>query len=250
MIKISAVVLAKNEKDNIKDCISGLAFCDEIIVVDDNSSDKTAIISKKLGAKVYKRDMNMDFSAQSNFGMEKAKGKWILFVDADERIGEKLFKEIVERTKYEQKIEGFYIKRVDFIWGKELVYGEAGNIRLMRLVRKGSGSWIRRVHPHFEIKGAVSSLKNPIMHYPHPDISSFILSVDRWSSWHALANSEEGKKSNILKICLWPPAHFIRNYFLRLGFLDGIHGFIFALLMSFHSYLAWSKLYLMQKIDE
>lgn len=243
---ISAVVLTKNEKKNIKDCMTSLSFCNEIIVVDDKSIDGTSDIAKKLGARLFIRDMNKDFSAQSNFGMEKAGGNWILFIDADERVSNKLSREIIKITKLSIGIKGFFMNRTDYFWGRKLRYGETGSVKLMRLVRKGSGKWKRRVHPYFEIEGKTSHLKNPILHYPHPDTASFIVSIDRWSTWHALANDEEGKISDILKICFWPVAHFFRNYVFRLGFLDGMPGFIFAFIMSFHSFLAWSKLYLIQ----
>ena len=122
-----------------------------------------------------------------------------------------------------------------------------GSYKNLRLIRKGSGKWRRRVHQFFEIQGETGIFKNPLNHYPHQSVSRFIESIGRWSTWHALANKEEGKRSSVLKIILFPVIHFTRNYFLRLGFLDGIQGFVFASLMSFHSFLSWSKLWLMQK---
>jgi len=244
---ISAVVLTKNEEENIEKCLRTLRFCNEIVVIDDNSNDHTRDIAKKLGAEIYKRDMDMDYAAQSNYGMEKAKNKWVLFVDADERISNELADEITEAVGYEG-VSGFLLRRIDYMWGKWLTHGEVGSNRFMRLVRKRSGKWVRRVHPRFEIRGKTLNLKNPILHYPHPSVKEFIAKVDKWSTWHALANSEEGKKATISKVVLMPIGHFIRNFILNLGFLDGIRGLIFAFVMSFHSYLAWSKLLLLQRV--
>jgi len=246
--EISAVILTKNEKKNIKDCIKTLSFCDEIVVVDDMSSDNTKEIALKLGAKVFERRMNKNISEQSNFGMKKASGEWILFVDADERVSKKLSEEIVKQTREcSLEINGLYIRRTDIMWGKILIHGESASVLLLRLVRKESGYWKRRVHQKFIIKGKTSVLENCLYHYPHQSVSEFIMSVNRWSLWHALANYEEGKTSSTLKIVFWPILHFTKNYIFRFGFLDGIRGFIFAVMMSFHSFLAWSNLYVKQK---
>ena len=245
-MKLSAVVLTKNEEVNIKECLKTLSFCEEVVVVDDESTDKTVEIAKKTGAKVFKRKMNQDFSAQSNFGMKKATGKWVLFVDADERIDKNLALEIKSVIGH-IGINGFFIKRHDFFLGKKLVFGDVFNTSFLRLVRKGSGKWVRRVHPGFEILGRTEKLKNPIRHHPHPSLQEFLSSINRWSSWHALALREEGKSAAVVKIILLPVIKFKYNYFLKLGFLDGIHGFVHAFFMSIHSFLAWGKLYFLQK---
>ena len=245
---LSAVILTKNEKENIKDCLGSVEFADEVIIVDDNSTDSTRKIAKKLGARVFVRDMDKDFAKQSNFGMSKASGDWILFIDADERVPKALALEISKiKSQTAKKYNGYFIKRKDFFFGKELKHGEAGSVKLLRFVKKGAGEWRRRVHPYFEIAGKTSSLKNPILHYPHRNLRKFVSSINRWSSWHALANKEEGKESSVLKIVFWPLGKFLNNYFLKLGFLDRIRGFVHAFMMSFHSYLAWSKLWFLQK---
>jgi glycosyltransferase involved in cell wall biosynthesis len=243
---ISAVILTKNEENQIGDCIRALDFCDEIILVDDNSSDKTQELAKEKKAKIFVRDMNMNYSQQSNFGLEKARGEWVLFIDADERISEKLRDEIIYALKNESDNAGYFLKRIDYIWGKWLRYGDVNKFKSLRLVRKDSGHWKRRVHPFFSINGKTKTLVNPILHYPHQSITEFIIAVNRWSTWHALANYEEGKKSSLNKIFLYPIMKFILNYLFRLGFLDGIQGLVFSIIMSFHSYLSWSKLWLIQ----
>jgi glycosyltransferase involved in cell wall biosynthesis len=244
---ISAIILTKNEEKQILDCLNTLEFVDEVIVVDDNSIDKTTSIAQKWGAKVFTRSMNQDYSAQSNFGAHKAKNNWVLFIDADERVSKDLQQEILQTLKSSQNISGYYLKRKDFIWGKWLTHGEVGTFKSLRLFQKNKGKWIRRVHPHVDIKGAIGHLKNPILHYPHQNLHKFINSIDRWSTWHAKANNEEGKIATLFKITFYPIGHFVKNYIFRLGFLDGMQGFVFACLMSAHSYLAWSKLWISQR---
>lgn len=243
---LTAVVLAKNEENNIRGCIKSLSFCDEVIVIDDYSGDKTEIFSSKLGAKVVRKKLDNDFAKQRNFGIEKAKYQWVFFVDADERISKGLANEIRESLK-KGGVSAFIFKRCDFMWGRWLTHGEVGRFRAIRLIKKGSGKWIRAVHEKYFTEGKVVELKNPIKHYPHQNLNKFIKSVDKWSTIHAKANCNEGKRSNIFKIFLWPIGHFVKNYFLKLGFLDGLSGLVFAVVMSFHSYLSWSKLWLNQR---
>src|SRR3990172_2442189 len=106
--------------------------------------------------------------------MKKAKGKWILFLDADERITKHLADEILEKVGSAEEIRGFFFRRSDYLWGSWLKHGEIGTVKLLRLVKKGFGRWERRVHPNFEIDGKTSIFKNPILHFPHPTLSKFL----------------------------------------------------------------------------
>ncbi len=133
---ISAVILTKNEEKNIQRCIKSLQWCEEIIIIDDYSIDNT--LSKVKGCKVFKRKLNGNFAAQRNFGLSKAKGDWVLFIDADEVVTKELQKEIVTRIKYSER-NGFYVKRKDIFLGRELNYGETGNTKLLRLSKRNSG---------------------------------------------------------------------------------------------------------------
>lgn len=245
---ISAIVLTKNEEGNIKECLESLKWCDEIVVIDDYSEDRTVEMVKKHGAEVYKRALNNDFASQRNFGLEKAKGEWVLFVDADERVSEALAREVSSIVNRESSMyQGFYLKRRDFMWGKELRHGEVGDIRLLRLGRKGAGLWKRAVHEVWDIKGPLSTLKNPLIHYPHQTLREFLTDIDWMSTLHAEENRKEGKKSNLFKIVFFPRLKFVDSWILKKGFLDGTPGLLVAMMMSLHSFLAWSKLWLAEK---
>ncbi len=239
---ISAVVLTKNEEKNIVDCLESLSWCDEVIIVDDNSEDRTAEIAKKMGAKVFTRNLDNDFSKQRNYGLEKANGDWILFIDADERISKELKEEIKFKIKND-KVDSYLIKRVDTIWGRKLKYGENGNIVLLRLARKNNGKWEGKVHEEWKVKGSVGEFKNSILHYPHPTISEFLKEINDYTDIRAKELSEKGIKSDFISILLYPTAKFLKNYFLKLGFLDNIQGLVFAIMMSFHSFLVRGKLW-------
>lgn len=244
---VSAVVLTKNEEKNIRECLETLKWCDEIVVVDDYSDDKTVEIAKKHEAKIFKRRLNNDFASQRNFGLSKAKGDWVLFIDADERVTEVLASEIKnQKSKSKRDVDGFFVRRVDLMWGKELKHGET-NVKLLRLAKKEVGKWRRRVHETWDIKGEVQTLANPLYHYPHKTLAEFLADIDRYSTIHAEENLKEGKRASLVKIILWPKLKFLQNYILKCGFLDGGAGFMSAMMMSLHSYLSWGKLWLLQR---
>lgn len=245
---ISVVVLTKNEEENIEACLKALKWVDEIIVIDDESTDNTVKIAKENGAKVFFHPLNQDFAAQRNFGLEKAKGEWILFVDADERVSSALAAEISKIPPAGGQISnpnGFYLKRKDSLFGRWLNHGETGSIKLLRLAKKDDGEWVRPVHEIWQVKGETGELNEPLLHYPHQNISEFLEEINFYSTIRARELYNQERKTSLLEILAYPLAKFFQNYFLKLGVLDGMPGFLVALLMSFHSFLVRSKLYLL-----
>lgn len=246
-INLSAVVLTKNNEKYLANCLKSLSFADELIAVDDGSTDKTKDIAKSFGAIVFSRKLNGDFASQRNFGLNKAQGQWVLFVDSDEILTPDLKTEIIETIRGSSGYDGFYLKRLDNIWGKTLKHGETGNAKFLRLAKKGKGYWHRKVHETWQVLGLSKTLKFPILHFPHQSLHEFIDDINMMSDIDVEAKKEEKKRSNILKIIFWPKGKFILNWKFKLGFLDGTEGFVMALMMSFHSFLSWSKLWMEQK---
>ncbi len=246
---ISAVILTKNEEKNISDCIDALSFCAEIIVIDDNSSDKTTSLSKKKGAKVFIHDLDGDFSKQRNFGLSKAQEEWVLFIDADERVSNELADEIYQQTsQFLTHSTAFRIKREDVLWGKRLQHGEVGNMYLVRLIKKGKGEWIGKVHETLHTLGEVQTLKNPLYHYPHTDIQDFLKQINIYSSLRAQELMDKKTRITPFEIVLFPLGKFLLNYVIKLGFKDGIPGIVHAFMMSFHSFLVRSKAWSLQRV--
>lgn len=243
---LTAIVLTKDEEKEITDCLKRISFCDEIIIIDDYSSDKTLIRAKNFAVKIFKRKLKNDYAAQRNYGLKKAKGNWVLFIDADEKIDPLLKNEII-KTIYQTQYDGFYIKRKDIFLGKKMRYGEFYNIKLLRLAKKNAGKWYRPIHETWNIKGKIGELINPILHNPHKTINEFMRKVDLYSTINA--NYLYSKKNPVkaVDIFLYPSIKFIHNFVLRLGFLDGIHGFIFSVFMSIHSFLSRAKLYVLYR---
>ena len=245
---ISAVILTKNEEKNVLDCLESISWADEIVVVDDNSLDRTIDVIKNYSAKVkiFKNNLNGDFSAQRNFALSKTTKDWVLFVDADERISNNLREEIntvLIDEKNNPKNKGFYIPRIDTMWGKILKHGETGNIKLLRLAKRDAGVWQGKVHEEWIIDGKVDELEEQIVHYPHQTINEFLKEINFYTTLRARELYEKKTKVTLKDIVLYPVGKFFVNYFFKLGFFDGIEGLIMSILMSFHSYLVRAKLW-------
>jgi len=252
---ISAIVLTKNEEKKIEVCLKNLRWCDEILVIDDYSQDKTAEIAKKIGARIFRRRLNGDFASQRNFGLRKAKGDWVLFIDADEIVSIKLRREILknidftrdDRPLQSQGTKGFRLKRKDKFLGKWLRFGETSKVKLLRLARREKGKWQRAIHEVWQIKGKLGELKHPIIHNREISIDDFLKRINYYSSLRAKELYQKKVRTNAFFISAYPLGKFLQNYFLKLGFLDGKEGFIMAVMMSIHSFLVRSKLYLLWK---
>lgn len=241
---ITAVILTKNEEKHIVECIQGLSFCKEVIVIDDSSSDKTVALAKKHGAIVHSRNLNGDFAAQRNFAFEKAQGEWVFFLDADERVSEDLANEIYQQTsQFLTQATAFKLKREDVLWGKKLKYGEVGKMYLTRIIKKDKGEWIGKIHEKLETMGEIQTLKNPLLHYPHENVKAFLKEINNYSTIRAHELIENKANISAISIITYPLGKFIVNYLVKFGFIDGTPGIIHALMMSFHSFLVRSKVW-------
>lgn len=251
-LSITGIILAKNEEEHIAKCIKSINFCDEIMVIDDYSTDKTVEVINELDnkkVKIISHALSDDFSQSRNFGLDQAQNEWILFVDADERISEALAFEISNVLSNwingtENEYGGFYIKRFDSIWGKKLKYGESG-IKLLRLAKKNSSKWEGKVHEEWKIKGKIGTLNNSIIHYPHRTTAEFLERINFYTDLRAKELYSKKIKTNMLSIVLYASGKFVLIYLLKRGFLDGISGLVYALLMSLHSFLVRGKLWLL-----
>lgn len=191
-----------------------------------------------------------DFAKVRNRELAKVKTEWVLYLDSDEKLSEELKNEI-EAAVESDKYDAYYIRRDDTFLGRVQKHGETGGAHFVRLATKSWGRWERPVHEvwlaHRGRKGQdrVGRLKHPMLHMSHTTIASFLGKINRYSQIEAKYRYKQGVRSSLFHITCYPLAKWFYNYVLRFGFLDGIPGLIHACMMSFHSYLTWSKLYLL-----
>lgn len=250
-MEITAVIIAKNEEKNIARAITSAGFCQEVVVADDVSTDKTAAIARETGARVVSLPGNLDFPHKRVEAMKHVDTEWVLFLDADEEITPELKQEI-ERDFPGTEYAAFNLRRRDFWWGRELKYGEtkrARNQGICRLINMTSGHFMGEVHEQWIPHGKTKTLNHFINHYPHPTLNDFISDVNTYSTMRARELQSLGVKPSMYKLIVYPLAKFVLTYFVYLGFLDGAPGFIYSFLMSFHSFLVRAKLYQYTKLD-
>lgn len=234
-MKISVVVVTFNEEKNIKNCLDSLKFCSEIIVVDSGSTDATLHIANKYSARIFFKKFS-DFSSIKNFGIMKAKNQWILSVDADEVISNELQYQI--KKAIENDYDGYYIKRVNYFLGKQIKYGGWGDDFQLRLFKKDKGLFSGAVHESVKINGKIGYINEPILHYSYTDSKSYFEKMNRYTSIQA----QETKQFLFLRLFFSPFFKFVKMFFMKLGFLDGFHGFILAVYSSFSEFVKISKM--------
>jgi len=246
---ISIILLTKNEEKNIIKYWTWLnktKKINEIIVIDDNSGDKTKEILKKIEnkrikVKIFDRKLDNNFSNQRNFAISKTTNNWILWLDADEKPSENLIKFLnhIDNFKY----NNYAFKRKDIFINYELKHGENNSQYFLRFFNKNYGRFTGAVHEVWQSPKETKNKKIYIRHYPHQSLKSFVKKINFYSDLRAQELFDQNQKNNLFQIIFYPLAKFIQNYFFKLGFLDGTPGIIMALGMSFHSFLVRSKLW-------
>ncbi len=249
--KLSGIIIAKNEEKHIENCIKSLSFCDEIIVIDNDSVDKTPQISKKLGAKVFnfsKSASEGNFGKMRSFAISKAKDNWILFLDADEKITSELQKEILNKINLENEISAYAIPRKNILLGHEMKYGGWWPDYVLRLIKKNKLKGYKgELHEQPIIEGEVGKLKNPMVHTTHESLSEMVEKTNKWSEIEAkLMFDANHPPMNIKRFASGMFREFWYRAIVKLGFLDGVIGIIEIMYQVFSRFVSYSKLYEMQ----
>lgn len=232
-IKISAFIITKNEERKIEDALKSLNFADEIVIVDDFSEDATVEICKKYGAKIFIHRFT-GFKDQKNYAMCQTKNDWVFELDADERLSKNLqeyMKNLSEETL--SGYDGVLFRRKTYFWGKWLKHGGTYPDYKMRLYRKDRGVWSDgNIHERFIIKGRALKTTFEILHYQDADLKSLFHRTIRYSLLSAEDMYKKGKKAKWHHYTFRPAYTFFYKYFFRLGFLDGIQGFVSAVIAA------------------
>ncbi len=243
-MKLSVVIITVNEEDRIEDALKSCAgIADEIVVVDGYSIDRTVEIAQKYGAKIYKNPF-IDFGSQKNFALDKAGNQWVLNLDADERISERLEKELGQlKQKPDNEIDadGFLIKRKTFYLGRWIRHSGWYPDRKLRLFRKDKSRWQGRIHEGLILEGKTKKIEGDILHFTYRNITDHINRLNRYSHMQAEDIARGKKKLLYLRALLLPPITFIRFYLWKLGILDGLPGLVIALVSSWATAMKYLK---------
>ena len=256
MSKLSVVISAFNEKKKIEDCLKSASFADEVIFVDNSSTDQTLKIAKKYTLKVFTRENNLMLNVNKNFGFSKASEEWILSLDADERITDELKKEIKSIIKNNKKdVNGFWIPRKNKIFGKWMEHTGWYPDYQLRLFKKDKGKFEEKhVHEMIKLEGESGKLKSPIIHYNYENISQFLRKTLLYAENEANQLIEKGYNFAWQDSIRFPIKEFISRFFAREGYRNGLHGLVLSLLMAFYHLIIfvniWEKLKFKQIEDE
>jgi glycosyltransferase involved in cell wall biosynthesis len=243
MSKISAIIITYNEEKNIRRCLSSIAWVDEIVVVDSQSTDDTKKIASLFTSRIF--DIKWEgFGKAKDYAKDKASCPWILSVDADEVVTEDLKKEIQKITQSEDSLNGYYIPRKSNFLGKWIKHGGWYLDYVLRLFKKNEAKFSHSlVHEKVELNGEIGYLKNPLLHYTDPSFDHYLEKLNRYTSLSAEQLSREGKKAGVLDLIFRPFFTFFKVYFMKRGFLDGSVGFILAISSAFHVFSKYVKLW-------
>lgn len=247
-IKISAFIITKNEEINIEDCLKSLGWVDEIVVVDDFSEDNIETICKKYGARFFKNRFT-GFKDQKKYAMSLTANDWVLELDADERVSDKM-KEAIMHLKFEDfnKYDGFEFKRKNYFWGKWVKHSGLYPDYKLRLYNKKRGKWTdNNIHERFIVNGSSKKIDAEIIHFQTMDLKTFFSKTIRYSLLSAQELFKNGKRAKWHHYTVRPVYTFLYRYFFRLGFLDGIQGFVVSVMGAIGTFAKYMFLKEMEK---
>ncbi|MFL6201447.1 MAG: glycosyltransferase family 2 protein [Thermoanaerobaculia bacterium] len=242
--RVSAIVTTLNEEQHIAECIESLLWCDEILLVDSFSTDRTPEIAQRYDKVRFHQRTYFGSAAQKNWAMDEVRNEWILIFDADERCTPALQKEIQDLLASGPAHDAFTIKRRVYFMNRVIRFSGWQHDRVVRLVRRGTARYPnRRVHADMITRGPAPVLRNPMTHYMTDSFDEYARRIEKYSFWGAAQNWKEGRKAGFSEIfgrSLW---RFLRTYIFQLGILDGMHGLVFCMLQAYGTFLKWSLLW-------
>jgi glycosyltransferase involved in cell wall biosynthesis len=251
-MKITATIITFNEANHIKAACESVVFADEILVVDSESTDETRSIADACGARVINRPWP-GFATQKQFAADEAKHEWILSLDADERVSNELRDTILElKNSVDSSLaDGYRIPRRSSYMGRWIRGGGWYPDYQLRLYRKAMGHW-EGAYIHESVKfgqdARVEILHGDILHYTVDDAAQHHRMIgERYAPLSAKQMYENGRRTSPLGIAIAGPAAFIRGYFLKGGFRDGLEGFAIARFAAHHAFLKHLMLWEIQK---
>ena len=242
MNKISVIIPTYNEENYIEDALKSVDFANEIIVIDSHSQDQTVAIAERYNCTVISRAFD-NFSNQKNEAIKHATGDWILFLDADERVTQKLKHEILDAVQtttysgYKIKFPHFYMNR--------FLYHHVDTV--LRLVKNNNLKFTGEVHEKLQMEGKVGVLKNFMLHFTYKGLFHYLSKKDKYAWFQANMRHKKGKKVTYFHLIFKPFYRFFHCYFIKRGFMDGVPGLAVASINAYGVLSRYAKLMLIKK---
>jgi glycosyltransferase involved in cell wall biosynthesis len=239
--KISVTVITKNEAGDIADALASVAWADEIVVVDSESTDDTVAIAKRFATRVVVRPWE-GYIAQKNAAAALASHNWILSLDADERVTPALA-DAIRALSAEPLHAGYRMPRVTWHLDRWVRTTDWYPDRQLRLYDRRRARWAgRRVHEGVEVNGTIGDLSGELQHYAYRDIADHLETIERYTTLAAEQMLDDGRRGTLVHMALHPPLAFLRNYIARGGIRDGRTGLIISALNAYYVYRKYAKL--------
>ena len=246
-VKLSAIIITKNEAASIRRCLESVKWVDEIIVLDSGSSDDTVSICREFTPHVHQTDWP-GFGPQKNRTLERATGDWVLSLDADEWVTPALRDEIERAVAQPRDVVAYRLPRLSSFCGRFMRHSGWWPDYVVRLFRRGAAKFSDdAVHERVIVEGKTGTLQEPLMHETFVDLDELLAKMNNYSTLSAQAMQREGKRCGLPMAVARAAWAFVRTYFLRGGFLDGREGFMLAVATAEGTYYRYAKLLLMQK---
>lgn len=243
---LSVVIIALNAASQIQDCLKSAAFADEILVVDSGSRDDTREIALKSGARVLHQDW-LGFGRQKQFAVEQASHDWVLCLDADERVSDPLRASIVEALKA-PRFQAYRMPRCNLFMGRWLRHGEGYPDWSLRLFDRRFANWSEdTVHEKVRTTSLVGSLQGDLLHQSQESLVGYLEKQNRYTSLQVEELGRLGKQATFGRLVASPLLRFVKFYFLRFGFLDGVPGLVHISIGCFNSFVKYAKLHELNK---
>ena len=242
-MKITAIVITRNEENNIGGCLASIPFAEEVVVVDSGSVDRTEEICRGDSRVRWYSEPWKGFGPQKNSALEKAGNDWVLSIDADERVSPELAGEIAALPLSAPGVDGYRVPRKSYFGKRWVRHGGWYPDHTIRLWRRGAGRFVdRSVHEVVRVDGKVGTLRGDLLHHTYMDTADFVERMNRYSTLGAVELRKKGARGSLFDLLFRPPFTFFRMYVLRRGFLDGALGFRLAVLYAMYTFLKYAKL--------
>ena len=246
-VKLSVVMIVKDEAQSIASCLTGLEWADEVVVLDSSSSDETVALVKQFTDKVYVDSDWRGYGVQRQRAQSYATGDWVLMVDADERLTPELIDEIKIAVSVNDQSKVYALPRLSYCFGRFIRHSGWYPDYVVRLYPREAAEYTNaRVHEKLDYPGTMQcvKLKHDMLHYTYRDLEHYLVKSAKYAAEWAEQNQQKGKRTSITQGVLHGLGCFVRMYLLRAGFLDGRQGLLLALLSAHSTFVKYSDLWI------